>query len=371
MKIGIITFHASFNYGSMLQAWALQTYLEKQGHQVEIVNYRSDIQKIVYHKPIAFHQLDVFLSSIKRLLLYPGSILPLYKKWNSFNKFLTGELNISAEYATCADLGRANLDYDLLICGSDQIWNTCAPDATDAYYGNWFRGKKISYAASMGQYPEKNDIDYYKRQLKDFAAISVREEKAGNFLRRGLGTENIEVVCDPTLLLQGKDYDRLTTDEPLIKEPYIFFYTPVGLPYEYFDIACKLGKKWGLKVITEKAYYPKDIRRFGIKEYLPVGPGEFLNLIKNATVVCGGSFHLQVFSILFHKDFYCINGDKDARTNNLLGKAGLVDRIISLDSPTIHSALHVDYGGVDKRLLAYTDMSKAWLSRQLDKQEVE
>lgn len=52
MHIGIITFHASFNYGSMLQAYALQTFLTKQGHKVEIVNYRTLRQKKGYPKPL-------------------------------------------------------------------------------------------------------------------------------------------------------------------------------------------------------------------------------------------------------------------------------------------------------------------------------
>lgn len=98
MRIGIITFHASHNYGSMLQAWALQTYLEKQGHQVEIVNYRSNIQRIVYHKPICFVNGDVALASMKRLLMYPQSIRPLYKKWHLFEIFLTDELKTTKEF---------------------------------------------------------------------------------------------------------------------------------------------------------------------------------------------------------------------------------------------------------------------------------
>ena len=46
MKIGIITFHAAHNYGSMLQAYALQTFLERNGNIVEII------------KPIMHHEED-------------------------------------------------------------------------------------------------------------------------------------------------------------------------------------------------------------------------------------------------------------------------------------------------------------------------
>ena len=68
MKIGIITFHAAFNYGSMLQAYAMQTFLERQGHHVEIVNFRPLSQKKGYSKPIDFTTKANIKKSIKRIL---------------------------------------------------------------------------------------------------------------------------------------------------------------------------------------------------------------------------------------------------------------------------------------------------------------
>lgn len=367
MKIGIITFHASFNYGSMLQAWALQTYLESKGHEVQIVNYRSRLQRLTYHKPLDFHNLENSLSSCKRLLLYPSSINLLNRKWHLFDDFLHNELHLTREYHTVKELEQANFDFDLLVCGSDQIWNTNAPDSGEAYYGNWFKGRKISYAASFGQYPEKIDMNFVKGQLKDFSALSVRETKTMSALVEARLAKNIAVVCDPTLLLPVEAYHGLAAGEPVIKGRYIFFYTPVGMPYEYFAIANHLAEKTGMEVITEKAYYPKDLRSYPhIHEYLPTGPREFLNLVKNATVVCGGSFHLQVFSILFHKEFYCINGDKDARTNNLLRKCGLEDRIISLDKKSEMSAgVSICWDGVDERLKTERKNSEEWLKEKI------
>lgn len=363
MKIGIITFHASFNYGSMLQAWALQTYLESLGHEVHIVNYRSRIQRLTYHKPIDFHNVENSLSSCKRLLLYPSSIKPLNKKWHLFDDFLHHELHLTKEYHTVRELEQAHFDFDLLICGSDQIWNTNAPDSGEAYYGNWFKGRKISYAASFGQFPENIDMDFVKAQMKNFSALSVREEKTKNVLFEAYLTKDIAVVCDPTLLLPAETYHALARGESLVKERYIFFYTPVGMPYEYFTIANNLAERTGIEVVTEKAYYPKDLKKYPhIHEYLPTGPREFLNLVKNATIVCGGSFHLQVFSILFHKNFYCINGDKDARTNNLLSKCGLENRIISLDKPNeITNSTISEWEAVDYRLHDEAKASENWL----------
>ncbi len=344
MRIGIITFHASHNYGSMLQAWALQTYLEKQGHEVEVVNYRSKIQRVVYHKPISFVRSDVALASMKRLLMFPQSIRPSYKKWHLFEDFLAKELKTTEENHTIEELLELNSSYAFLICGSDQIWNTNAPDSGEVYYGNWFQGKKIAYATSLGQEPEKCNCEFLHLQIHGFDAVSLREQRSLDFLLQNGIIQNGCVVCDPTLLLDAQDYDSIMSDEPLVKGDYVFFYTPVGLPYAYFDIVSSIGYELGCKVITEKAYYPKDIKKYGnIEPYIPTGPKEFLNLIRHAKCVCGGSFHLQVFSILFQKDFYCINGDKDSRTNHLLNQLGLQDRIISLRKPNHKATLKIDY----------------------------
>ncbi len=369
MKIGVITFHASHNYGSMLQAWALQTYLENQGLTVEIVNYRSIYQKKIYYKPFELGNKYSMASSLKRLLFYPSSIKQLYKKWHLFEDFMHTNFHVSDELNTIDQLQFSTWHYDLLICGSDQIWNTNAPDATEAYYGNFInkRTRKISYAASFGQYPDKVDISSVHKNLKNFDAISVREEKSKDLLIKYGIADDVKVVCDPTLLLDAHHYDSLIDDEPIIKESYIFFYTPVGLPLEYFSIAEHLAEQTGLPVITERAYYPKDLKPFKhIKNHIATGPREFLNLVKNATYVIGGSFHLQVFSILFQKDFYCINGDKDSRTNGLLSKVGLQNRIISLEKPDDYVLETICYGeDVKKAIFSYRKSSMEYLSMYL------
>ena len=133
-------------------------------------------------------------------------------------------------------------------------------------------------------------------------------------------------------------------------------------------IASNIGKELGCQVITEKAYYPKDIKQYGnISTYIPTGPKEFLNLIRYAKCVCGGSFHLQVFSILFQKDFYCINGDKDSRTNHLLRQFGLQDRIISLDNPGHKAPLSVSYSQELKNAICqYREQSVQFLKNNLN-----
>lgn len=331
MKIGIITFHAAHNYGSMLQAYALQVYLERQGHKVEIINFRTPKQKSIYAKPLSWEDIPHIKQSVKRLLLDPRSIKDLNKKWQLFETFLTKHLNLTKEYNTVKELKDASFDYDYIITGSDQIWNTKAIDFSEAYFATFTRLPKIAYAPSMGPEPEVQDASYVKNLLRDYIAVSVREERTKNFLENNNIYKPVELVLDPTMLLDAEEYKSLFSKEPLIKGKYIFYYTPGGIRPEFMRIAQMIGEKYMLPIITDGTYYPKEMKDFSdIRQYKAVGPSEFLNLVKNAEIVCGASFHLMVFAILFKKKFYCINGDVDSRMNNLMKIIKMEDRIVSV-----------------------------------------
>lgn len=345
MKIGIITYHASHNYGSMLQAWAMQRYCEKVGHRAEIINYRSSAQKKMYFKPFEWGNKNAWKSSLKRLLLYPSSFRGLNTKWHLFEDFLCKELHLTQEYNTVEQLYQAKFDYDLVIVGSDQIWNTDglgSGECTEAYFANFVNCPKISYAASFGPDVSHIKVDFIRKHLKGFQALSVRENAGKQFLIENGLSDDVKIVCDPTLLLGCQDYYSLIDDNPLVKEEYIFFYTPHAVPRAYFPIANQIGEKLGLPVLTDRAYYPNDIKQYKyIRNYPEVGPKEFLNLVKNAKLILGGSFHMLVFSLLFHKDFYSINGDVDERTKNLLSIVALSDRAISLKNGLPRSSMNV------------------------------
>lgn len=333
MKIGIITFHAAFNYGSMLQAWALQTYLERQGHKVEIVNFRPKRQKQVYHKPVSFNNLRSSFQSVKRMLLAPSTIPSLNKKWHMFDEFMHNYLNLTKEYSSVENLVKAHFDYDILITGSDQIWNTQTFDFSEAYFGTFVNPKtrKIAYAPSMGPNPESQNIDYIKHLLNGFSSVAVREERTKNFIVQNGIYDNVEVVLDPTMLLEERDYNVLIDQPPLYDKDYLFYYTPGGVRHEFLSEASHIGTRLGLPVVCENVYNPGDLKAYSnVIPFAAVGPREFLNLVKNAKVVCGASFHLMVFSLLFHKEFYCMNGDVDSRMNNLMKICGTENRIWSV-----------------------------------------
>ncbi len=371
MKIGIITFHASHNYGSMLQAYALQTVLGNMGHDVEIINLRQASQKKMYA-----HPLDIKRRSLQYvaycLLTRPAATWNASRKWDLYEKFIQHYLNLSKEYHSLLELEKANLRYDMLITGSDQIWNTHCKDFNLAYFGNFLDNnttRKISYAPSMGANPEeKVDKSLIREYCKGFDAMSVREERTRRLLRTSGIQQEIAITADPTLLLEASDYKSLYSSEPLIKEDYIYYYDPFVRP-KNLRIASDVGRSLGYPVICDR-FYKKKIRggATNIEYYTVVGPSEFLNLIDNAKVVCAHSFHSVVFSILMKKDFLAIDGDKDSRMFNLLSRLGLDDRIISLTEPDKypHDSIS-NWDEIHARLARLREESLDWLSRAVNK----
>ena len=332
MKVGIITFHASHNYGSMLQAYALSKYIANMGCEVEIVNLRAEKQYKMYPHPLDFKTRT--LKSVVRDFVYnPILAIESIGKWYKFERFLR-LLPLTKEYMSYDELNNEHWDYDALIVGSDQIWNTGCCDWDESFFGNFIPEsiRKIAYAPSMGNAPEVSvDKELVSRLCKGFFKISVREPRTKLLLNSMGINEDIRILLDPTLLLNENDYDDIYDNKPLVKGEYLYFYDPFRRP-KYLRLACKIGEIVGLPVVCDKYYYKSDIKGLQrIKFYINAGPAEFLNLIKNAKLVCGHSFHSVVFSILFRKNFYALDGDKDSRMMNLLSLLHLEERAVSLD----------------------------------------
>ena len=130
-KVGIITFHASHNYGSMLQAYALQQTILNMGYDCEIINFRTFRQKN-YYRPEFLR--GALIGQFNRILLYLPFIFPLWKKHCKFEQFLNEKFRLSSkEYTTEDELKLTKFKYDIYISGSDQIWNPLTFDFDFAY----------------------------------------------------------------------------------------------------------------------------------------------------------------------------------------------------------------------------------------------
>lgn len=325
-KVGIITFHAAHNYGSMLQAYALQQTVLGLGYECEIINLRTKIQRKNY-RPYFMH-----IGWIKHLkALGPlRLIIESIQKYRKFEKFINEKYILSKHtYTTAKELRNANLDYDCYISGSDQIWNTSCFDFQTSYFLDFVKhGKRIAYAPSMGPKPfdeiDKKFYPFIKESVAHYDAIAVREQDEATLLKQ-VANITPSVVLDPTLLVNPKDWSALAGDKPLINSDYIFIYTPWYNKYEpFFTAALKLAKRLNLKVIcslSDNVYQWRNEQY--ILFYTAVGPIEFLNLVKYSKYVFCGSFHAVVFSILLNKPFFAYKGMNDSRIAPLLKTTGL------------------------------------------------
>lgn len=333
IKTATITYHASHNYGSMLQAYSLQKTLYKLGFQNEIINLRTLKQKKLYKYPYngVPQSLKELLIDIKHLPFKKD----LQKKYLLFEKFLKDELITTKEFSTEKELKEANLNYDCFIAGGDQIWNTFPQDFDWSFYLTFTDKKKISYSVSMGPHAEK-EVSNRKRiseLLNKFSNISVREEGTKEVINK-ICDKNIYIHIDPTLLLTTNEWKSMSGDKRIIDEEYILVYSPL-YNKDAYKIALKIGKMYNIKVITSNhVIYHKPIT-WGLKYHLATGPKEFLNLVNNAKLVVCGSYHAILFSKIMETPFLAINGNTDNRMNTFLSRTGLMERSVSMKDPLI------------------------------------
>lgn len=332
-RVGIITFHAAHNYGSMLQAYALQQVLLNMGCDCEIINFRTRRQKVFYYPPFCHGR---WIGMIRRLFLYWRDVIPLMKKYYLFESFLRNKYILSEkEYQTVYDLSNEDFQYDIYLSGSDQIWNTSCLDFDWAYFLPFVkRGKKIAYAPSMGPKPFIEVIEENGRNIKkyilSFDSISVREQGTADRLLMLSGVCT-PIMLDPTLLLPSHYWEKMVVRLPLVKEDYIFLYMP-SYDERVFMKAEMLSNRLGMKVVVSQIceWAGHEWRKKHNFQYLlSVGPIEFLNLCKNAKYTIGLSFHLVVFSILLHTPFIVIDGMNDSRIRSLLTLTKLESRSMS------------------------------------------
>lgn len=329
MKIGIITFHNAHNYGAMLQAFALSKKLkENKTLEIKIINYYN--YKIYKQYKIIRPFCKNPLRLLKRLYEDITNYNLKKKRYKNFNIFITTKCKLSNKTFSKEETEKECNDYDVLITGSDQVWNPqIVGQLSDIYTLNFGKKqiKRISYAASVGdpmQINLKKDEFFEKLSLLDF--ISVREVETQNKLSEII-KKPIEVVLDPTLLIEKEDWDKEIENIPSEKEKYILAYV-IEPDEEYFKIVNDLSIKTGLKVIhfgiKNKGY------KYVLKSAYTEGPLEFVNYIKNAEFVVATSFHATVFSIIFNKKFWIIPHRKTGgRVTNLLDKLNISSRAIS------------------------------------------
>lgn len=352
MKIGILTLHYAHNYGAVLQAYALCTYLRNEGHDARIVDYRLPF---IYEQylPLDFRYFyHQFLNENNRLVSFLKA-LNYYRthrhrnvQWQRFHHFINKTLPRTTRIFK--DEGANILDLDAIVCGSDQIWNERLTNGWQNIYfceGTQLANHKIAYAASMGSClisEEKKTT--FARLIKNFNSISVREQGLADTLR-SLGFCS-KVVLDPVFLLEKNDWKKILGTKPLIKGGYVLTYS-FSEPSNFFDEAIQFSKRNNLPLVcilfSREEHLPEDV-----VQVTDAGPLEFLNYFYNASFTITNSFHGTAFSVVMEKQFFCVPPSKGReRTDSLLYSLGLEARI---QRENFSSEAAINYDSVRPRL---------------------
>lgn len=364
MKIGILTFHYARNYGAVLQCWALKSYLESQGHEVSVIDYRSKPIKAEYRlfdirRYIARDPVRMFRKSVGEI----KTLKARKNRYEAFEQFIGSELNLRLP---------GTEKYDLVIIGSDQVWNTELTGGFDQYY--WAGkdamkellnpgGKVISYAASVGEGLFTHDRNSLPDALERFDGISLREttysKSIESLYSRG---KSVEVCCDPTLLVDGKDWVELGGEQNC-KKGYIFLYQVGDAPHLY-----ECAKTWAEAEGLPLRMLSAKMENGGDKDIEASSPLDFIRLAAGADAIITNSFHGTVFSLLLEKQFISVrNGDsKDARLKNILKEAGLLSHLIRLEDgkdTAIEAPDVVDWVSVRDKVNALRKISVEYLDK--------
>lgn len=386
-KVGIVSCYFQKNYGSQLQAYATQKYFDELNIDNETINI-SGISKEITLSKLKFYlrnitDQDMFkgrMNSVKRSLqrklkksTFGNQIATRNRMFEAFgNQYF----KVSKPYASKDELSKACKDYSAIIVGSDQLWTPANIDAD--YYTLTFvpdNIPKISYATSFGvTYLPEYQKEKAGNFLKRIDYISVREQ-TGQKIVEQLANRKCEVVCDPTLLFTAEQWMDIQKNETIIDEKYIFCYF-LGNNPEQRAFVKKLKVATGFKIVAllhNDEYIKSDCEFADIAPY-DVGPGEFVNLIRNAEYIFTDSFHGSIFSILNRKLFFIFrrftksnSASTNTRLDTLLSQLGLEERLLTAneDVPKCMQ-MQIDYDKVNEKLEVFRNESKQFILNALE-----
>lgn len=371
-KVGIMTFHRAPNYGAVLQTYALQTAIQNEGYDVEVIDYIPQIAADASAKGIPLNTVVDFdrVKSSKVLVNYaPIGIKKRIKRFlielrdyklrnikkreiefalrrnKDFHEFLKKHLVISKDQCIGTEkLSDFMKNYDSVITGSDQVWNGTFILSDLAYLLPGGKGvNKIAYAASTGagHFEDFGVNDRAKQALRELAYISVRENTSKEAVEAFCDLDkSIEITLDPTLLLSRLSYEKVANESSFDK-PFIFLYTVKPKADALANAAKSLAERTGLPILALMSAAPKRAWDALIAKVAPgdTSPSGFLALIRDAEYIVTDSFHGTVFSLHFNKKFFFITGKTDeakpaadGRMANLCDLFNIQDRLCSAQS---------------------------------------
>lgn len=359
MRALIVTFVRAYNYGAVLQCYALSKVMRDLGADVQVLDYYPEYFRSQYgmthlEKPSLLPSIH-----IRSWLKNHMNAFKLKRRNNDFQHFIAHNIPLTnQQFKTREELDAAKLTYDIFVSGSDQVWsNICIP--FDPVYFLAFSSaqdaRKCSYAASFGfsaiPYEMKNT---YRQYLSGWDSYSVRESSAICILEDLLGVKSVRCY-DPTLLLNAAQW-RNVAHRPRRRKPYILIYTVNGVE-ELLHAAKELANAKMMDVIyipcimRQEYLFGDKARQYGFQSFGEASPDEWLELFSNADYVLTDSFHGTVFSLIYHKQFMVAlnhHGGQNTRAKELLDALQIHGR--DLTGSVYDIDFTIDWELVDEKL---------------------
>lgn len=325
------------NYGQILQCYAVQYLVKKAGYKPIVIQYRKKDSR------------DIFKYNFSNRTLIGRYLNEKYEKYfnlrvvevgetlrvKRFKEFIQKYIPLSTPCYTKKMVENITRDCEVLICGSDQIWNPVYFDPI------WFldfgmpNQKRVAYAPSGIFYQKPEFEKYYEKMallIEKLDEVSIREQIGADILKKYI-KKDIKVKEDPTLRLNKVQWD-LISDKRIVKGDYIFCYL-LGSLSPYQILLRELKRQYQAEKVV---YIPSNVLSEGtyreFEKFGDAGPAQFISLIKYAKAACTDSFHGTVLSLQYGVPFYnvarihkesCNIGGRE-RIDNLLEKRGLKKR---------------------------------------------
>lgn len=362
MKIAILTQPLGYNYGGILQNYALQQTLKNLQHESVTleINYRQHISILKLIIELPKRCITKFLLKKRKHIFSEFSNnrygYKIRKKLRPFiNKFLN--------HLFVNDYSDINLlHYHAFIVGSDQVWRPLYNlDKLDKMYLSFIPQttsiKRIAYAASFGvgvwEYNE-DQTSKCSKLIQQFDAVSTREIDGIKLCEKYLNRNDVESVLDPTLLLDNENYIGLCNDIPKCQEKVLFAYI--------LDVNSDTMTK-----LEDIAYANElKVKLISADENCTLSMEEWLAMFRDAKLVITDSYHGTVFSIIFCREFYTIANQSrgGSRFTSLLSQLELTERMFdSISDITMKE--NIDWLNINIKLNLLKEKSLNFLKTNL------
>ena len=362
MRIGIVTLHRVFNYGSVLQAYATQHVLEEMGHKPFIVDYvmpHTTTYTTTYE--IWKQRPSQIQGALKTGAYHAAKLVSLLLKKRTFGRF------IKKKFIGYAALLKNPPLADAFVTGSDQVWNSYYNRGIDYAMFLKFAPKsclKIAYASSFGKESlDSMEIQETKQLIQQYHSVSVRENTALRILDI-LGYKSGTWLIDPTLQICSQEWAKLAA-KPLVKERYLILMLLYNEDNQATEFARIIANRLGLKLVklSWNLCHPKYVDQL----FTHRGPEDFLSLFMNADYIVTNSFHGLVFSINFNRPFIVVPRNKfNSRILSLLELTGLQHRLVNTRNAAQAAAdEEIDYKPVNAILEFERERTRCFLATSL------